>query len=32
MVAGVLGTGVGTSYIVRLTVSHDGLDRAFGPD
>ena len=32
MVSGVLGASVGTYYITRVTSSHDGLERAFGPD
>ena len=29
---GVLGAGVGAYYVTRVTASHDGLERAFGPD
>ena len=32
VVTGALGAGVGTYYITRVTASHDGLERAFGPD
>jgi hypothetical protein len=32
VLAGLLGAGVGTCYIARVTASHDGLERAFGPD
>ena len=32
MITGVLGASVGTYYITRVTTSHDGLERAFGPD
>ena len=32
MVTGVLGVGVGTYYIARVTASHDGFEQAFGPD
>ena len=32
MITGVLGASVGTYYITRVTASHDGLERAFGPD
>jgi acetyl esterase/lipase len=32
MITGVLGAGVGTYYITRVTTSHDGHERAFGPD
>ncbi len=32
MITGVLGASVGTYYISRVTTSHDGLERAFGPD
>jgi acetyl esterase/lipase len=31
MIAGLLGASVGTYYITRVTVSHDGHERAFGP-
>ena len=32
IITGVLGAGVGTYYITRVTSSHDGLERAFGPE
>ena len=32
MITGVLGAGVGTYYITRVTTPHDGHERAFGPD
>ena len=32
MITGVLGASVGTYYVTRVTASHDGLERAFGPD
>jgi acetyl esterase/lipase len=32
MVTGVLGASVGAYYVARVTASHDGLERAFGPD
>lgn len=31
MVTGLLGACVGTYYIARVTTSHDGFERAFGP-
>jgi acetyl esterase/lipase len=31
-VSGALSTGIGVSYIRRVTASHDGFERAFGPD
>jgi hypothetical protein len=31
MITGVLGASVGTYYITRVTTSHDGHERAFGP-
>lgn len=32
MITGLLGASVGTYYITRVTTSHDGHERAFGPD
>lgn len=32
ILTGLLGAGVGTYYIARVTTSHDGHERAFGPD
>jgi acetyl esterase/lipase len=32
VVTGLLGAGVGGWYIARVTATHDGLERAFGPD
>jgi acetyl esterase/lipase len=32
MITGLLGASVGTYYIARVTASHDGHERAFGPD
>ena len=32
VITGVLGAGVGTYYISRVTAAHDGHERAFGPD
>ena len=32
MVTGALGAAVGTYYITKVTASHDGHERAFGPD
>jgi acetyl esterase/lipase len=32
VITGVLGASVGTYYIARVTASHDGLARVFGPD
>jgi acetyl esterase/lipase len=32
VITGVLGASVGSYYISRVTASHDGLERAFGPD
>ena len=32
MVTGVLGASVGTYYMIRVTSSHGGHERAFGPD
>ncbi len=32
IVTGLLGAGVGAYYIARVTTSHDGHERAFGPD
>jgi acetyl esterase/lipase len=31
-VCGALSTGIGVSYIRRVTTPHDGFERAFGPD
>jgi acetyl esterase/lipase len=31
MITGAFGAGVGTYYITRVTASHDGHERAFGP-
>lgn len=32
VISGALGAGVGTYYVTRVTASHDGHERAFGPD
>src|SRR5262245_45612083 len=32
VITGMLGASVGTYYIARVTASHDGHERAFGPD
>jgi acetyl esterase/lipase len=31
VITGLLGAAVGTAYIARVTASHDGFERAFGP-